>query len=76
MARTGAAERYLYPLDYFETLLKGSSCWLLLAERRGDAVSPAPSPSLSDRYLHYYLGGTADEALGDSPMKNLFAAMI
>ena len=30
----------------------------------------------SDGYLHYYLGGTADEALDDSPMKNLFAAMI
>ena len=30
----------------------------------------------SDGYLHYYLGGTADEALADSPMKNLFAAMI
>ena len=30
----------------------------------------------SDGYLHYYLGGTADGPSRDSPMKNLFAAMI
>ena len=75
MARTGAAERYLYPLPYFETLLKGGGCWLLLAEREGRRLAGAFAV-LSDRYLHYYLGGTADDALGDSPMKNLFAAMI
>src|SRR5262249_60663095 len=27
-------------------------------------------------YLHYFLGGTRDGALAESPMKNLFAAMI
>lgn len=75
MARTGAAERYLYPLPYFETLLKGGGCWLLLAEREGRRLAGAFAV-LSDGYLHYYLGGTADDALGDSPMKNLFAAMI
>jgi hypothetical protein len=75
MARTGAAERYLYPREYFETLLKSSGCWLLVAEREGRRLAGAVAV-LSDRYLHYYLGGTADDALGDSPMKNLFAAMI
>ncbi len=75
MARTGAAERYLYPLEYFETLLQGDGCWLLLAEHDGRRLAGALAV-LSDRYLHYYLGGTADDALGDSPMKNLFAAMI
>jgi hypothetical protein len=75
MVRTGAAERYLYPPEYFEMLLKGSGCWLLLAEREGRRLAGALAV-LSDRYLHYYLGGTADDALGDSPMKNLFAAMI
>jgi hypothetical protein len=75
MARTGAAERYLYPREYFETLLQGKGCWLLVAERDGRRLAGALAV-LSDRYLHYYLGGTADDALGDSPMKNLFAAMI
>ncbi len=75
MARTGAAERYLYPREYFETLLKGDGSWLLSAEREGVGLAGAFAV-LSDGYLHYYLGGTADEALGESPMKNLFAAMI
>lgn len=75
MARTGAAERYLYPISYFARLLLSEPSWLLLAEREGDALAGAIAVA-SDGYLHYYLGGTADEALRDSPMKNLFAAMI
>lgn len=75
MARAGAAERYLYPREYFETLLKGDLCWLLVAERDGERLAGALAV-LSDGYLHYYLGGTADGALGESPMKNLFASMI
>ena len=47
----------------------------MLAEREGSALAGAIAVA-SDGYLHYYLGGTADEALEDSPMKNLFAAMI
>jgi Acetyltransferase (GNAT) domain len=75
MARTGAADRYLYPREYFETVLKGDVSWLLTAARDGDRLAGALAV-LSDGYLHYYLGGTADEALRDSPMKNLFSAMI
>jgi hypothetical protein len=75
MARTGAAERYLYEREYFETVLKFESSWLLAAVRDGVILAGALAVR-SDGYLHYYLGGTADDALGDSPMKNLFAAMI
>jgi hypothetical protein len=75
MARTGAAERYLYPGSYFEALLRSERSWLVLAEREGSTLAGAIAVE-SDGYLHYYLGGTADEALEDSPMKNLFAAMI
>jgi hypothetical protein len=75
MARTGAAERYLYPTSYFGRLLLGDPSWLALAEREGAALAGAIAV-VSDGYLHYYLGGTADEALPDSPMKNLFWAMI
>ena len=75
MARTGAAERYLYPTEYFERLLRSDRSWLVLGEREGNGLAGAIAVA-SDGYLHYYLGGTADEALGDSPMKNLFAAMI
>jgi hypothetical protein len=75
MARTGAAERYLYPTSYFGRLLLSERSWLVLAEREGEALAGAIAAA-SDGYLHYYLGGTADEALRDSPMKNLFWAMI
>jgi GNAT acetyltransferase-like protein len=75
MTRTGAAERYLYPTSYFGRLLLSERAWLLLAEREETALAGAIAVA-SDGYLHYYLGGTADEALSDSPMKNLFWAMI
>jgi Acetyltransferase (GNAT) domain len=77
MARTEAAERYLYPSEYFARLLGSERSWLLVATpaEGADALAGAIAVA-SDGYLHYYLGGTADEALADSPMKNLFAAMI
>jgi hypothetical protein len=75
MARTGAAERYLYSSEYFERLLRSDRSWLALGVREGRQLAGAIAVA-SDGYLHYYLGGTADVALGDSPMKNLFAAMI
>jgi GNAT acetyltransferase-like protein len=75
MARTEAAERYLYPSEYFEGVLSSARSWLLVASRGDGGVAGAIAVG-SDEHLHYYLGGTADEALGDSPMKNLFAAMI
>jgi hypothetical protein len=75
MARTEAAERYLYPSEYFERLLASERSWLVLAARDGERLAGSIAVA-SDGYLHYYLGGTADEALSDSPMKNLFASMI
>jgi Acetyltransferase (GNAT) domain len=75
MARTRAAQRYLYPTSYFARLLHSERSWLVLAERDGEALAGAIAVA-SDGYLHYYLGGTSDEALKDSPMKNLFWAMI
>jgi Acetyltransferase (GNAT) domain len=76
MARTGASERYLFGSEYFERLLASERSWLLTAST-GEATGLAGAIAVaSDGYLHYYLGGTGDEALTDSPMKNLFAAMI
>jgi hypothetical protein len=76
MARTGAADRYLFAGGYFERLLASERSWLLLASSGESAGLAGAIAVASDGYLHYFLGGTADEALGDSPMKNLFAAMI
>lgn len=76
MARTGADERYLYSSDYFRRVLGAEGAWLLLAGREGEGPRAGAIAVSSDHFLHYYLGGTADAALADSPMKNLFAAMI
>ncbi|MDP9227872.1 MAG: GNAT family N-acetyltransferase [Actinomycetota bacterium] len=76
MRRTGAAERYLYRQGYFDAALAASGAWLLLAEKEGGPPGAGAIAARSDGMLHYYLGGTADAALADSPMKNLFAAMI
>jgi hypothetical protein len=76
MARTGASERYLYESDYFRSVLAAERSWLLLAAREGEPPAAGAIAGASDGYLHYYLGGTADSALADSPMKNVFAAMI
>ncbi|MBM3667334.1 MAG: GNAT family N-acetyltransferase [Actinobacteria bacterium] len=75
MARTGAGDRYLLDSDYFERVLSAETAWLLLAGRDGEAPGAGAIAVTSDHLLHYFLGGTAEEALGDSPMKNLFAAM-
>jgi hypothetical protein len=75
MARTGATDRYLFPSEYFERLLGSERSWLMLAAGENERLAGAIAVA-SDDYLHYFLGGTAEEALGDSPMKNLFAAMI
>jgi hypothetical protein len=76
MARAGAADRYLYEPAYFERILGAEPAWLLLAGREGEGASAGAIAVTSDHYLHYYLGGTRGEALGDSPMKNLFAGMV
>lgn len=76
MARTGATDRYLFDSEYFERLLEAEPAWLLLAGREGEGATAGAIAVSSDSHLHYFLGGTADAALADSPMKNLFAAMI
>jgi hypothetical protein len=76
MARTEAADRYLFGSEYFDRVLEAEPAWLLLAGREGEGATAGAIAVSSDSYLHYFLGGTADAALADSPMKNLFAAMI
>jgi Acetyltransferase (GNAT) domain len=75
MRRTGAAERYLYPPEYFDSVLSSPRSWLLVARRRGEAGAAAMLGT-SDGVLHYYLGGTADRCREASPFKNVVAAML
>jgi hypothetical protein len=76
MARAGAAERYHLEREYFASVLGFERSWLLLAARQDSATQAGAIAAVSDDHLHYYLGGTANDALAESPMKNLFWAMI
>jgi hypothetical protein len=76
MRRADAAERYLFSSSYFDSVLSYEQGWLLLAlSAEGDVGAGAIAVS-SDSILHYFLGGTAEEQLADSPFKNVVDAMV
>ena len=76
MRRTGAAERYFFGAEYFERLLASPAAWLAVADSPSGAVAAASIAVESDGFLHYYLSGSADEWLRDSPMKNVVATLV
>jgi hypothetical protein len=76
MTRAGASRRYFFDRAYFDAVLSVERCWLLLARRHEDLPSAGAIAAAGDGLLHYFLGGTGESALADSPMKNLFSAMI
>jgi hypothetical protein len=75
MRRTGAAERYFFGAAYFDRILESPLTWLALAHAPTGEVAAASIAARSDGYLHYYLSGSADSHLRDSPMKNIVAAL-
>jgi len=76
MRRADAAEHYFFGAGYFDTILRSARTWLALAIAPGGDVAAASIAAASDGYLHYYLSGSADSHLRDSPMKNVVAALI
>jgi len=76
MRRTRAAEHYLFAAEYFDRVLESSRTWLALVDSPGGDVAAASIAAASDGYLHYYLSGSADAHLRDSPMKNVVAALV
>jgi Acetyltransferase (GNAT) domain len=82
MRRTGAAERYFFDAPYFDRILQSERSWLAFAEApegsgvSEGAIAAASLAVRSDGFLHYYLSGSADEWLGDSPMKNVVAELL
>jgi len=76
MRRAGAAERYFFDAAYFDRILEADGTWLALAvSPEGDVVA-ASVAARSDGFLHYYLSGSVDSHLRDSPMKNVVAALV
>jgi Acetyltransferase (GNAT) domain len=77
MRRTAAAERYFFAAEYFDRILTSTQTWLALAlAPDGGEIVAASIAARSDGYLHYYLSGSADSHLHDSPMKNVVATLV
>ncbi len=75
MRAAGAGERYLFDRGYIDGVLEFERSWLLIARQDGGGAAGAIAAA-SDGHLHYFLGGTADAARGDSPFKNVVSAML
>jgi hypothetical protein len=76
MRRTGASERYFFGAAYFDRILESAQTWLAIALAPGGEIAAASIAARSDGYLHYYLSGSADSHLRDSPMKNVVASLV
>jgi Acetyltransferase (GNAT) domain len=76
MRRTGAAPRYFFAAAYFDRILESPRTWLVLALAPGGEVAATSLAARSDGFLHYYLSGSADSHLRDSPMKNVVARLV
>lgn len=75
MRRTAAAAHYFFGAAYFDRALAAEHTWLALATAPDGALAAASIAAVSDGFLHYYLSGSADSHLRDSPMKNVVAAL-
>lgn len=75
MRRTAAAPHYFFGAAYFDRLLAAEGTWLALATAPDGALAAASLAAVSDGFLHYYLSGSADSHLRDSPMKNVVALL-
>jgi Acetyltransferase (GNAT) domain len=76
MRRTEAARRYFFDPSYFDRVLATDRTWLALASDPKGDLAAASIATVSDGYLHYYLSGSADARLSDSPMKNVLAMLV
>jgi len=76
MRRAAAAEHYFFGAAYFERVLAAPHTWLALATAPDGKLAAASIATVSDGFLHYYLSGSADSHLRDSPMKNIVARLV
>jgi hypothetical protein len=76
MRRTAAAGHYFFPAVYFDRVLAADRTWLVLATAPGGDLAAGSIAAVSDGFLHYYLSGSADSHLRDSPMKNIVTRLI
>jgi hypothetical protein len=75
MRRTAAAPHYFFGSEYFERILAAARTWLAIAADPAGDPAAASVAVVSDGYLHYYLSGSSDAHLRDSPMKNVLTLL-
>ena len=77
MRRTGAGRALLLRprLLRAHPLLRAAAGSSLARDPEGEPAAAAIA-ALSDGFLHYFLGGTADASLDASPFKNVVVAML
>ncbi len=75
MRRAAAADHYFFGPAYFDRVLAADRTWLVLATAPGGELAASSLAAVSDGFLHYYLSGSADAHLRDSPMKNIVACL-
>jgi hypothetical protein len=76
MRRTDASRRYFFDPAYYDALFTAERTWLALAIDPKGEPAAASVATVGDGYLHYYLSGSADARLSDSPMKNVVALLV
>lgn len=76
MRRAAAADHYFFGAAYFDRILEADRTWLALATAPSGEIAAASLAAVSDGYLHYYLSGSADSHLRDSPMKNVVTRLV
>jgi hypothetical protein len=76
MGRAGAAETYFFGARYFDRILRSPASWLVLATAPDGTIAAASIAVRSDGFMHYFLSGSTDSHLGDSPMKNVVSSLV
>jgi hypothetical protein len=76
MERANAEPRYFFDLEYLGSVLAFERSWLLVCRAPNGSTAAAAIAAASDGLVHYYLGGTGDAHLPDSPFKNVVDAMV
>jgi hypothetical protein len=76
MRRTAAAPHYFFSAAYFDRILEFKDSWLALVSAPGGILAAASIATVSDGFLHYYLSGSADSHLRDSPMKVVVSELV
>jgi Acetyltransferase (GNAT) domain len=76
MSRVGAAHRHHFSVEYLNGVLDSPTSYLVTCTAPDGTPAAAAIAVLSDGWLHYFLGGTADAHLRVSPFKNAVMAMV